>query len=323
MSAKLMGRIWDLDLPHPDQQILLAMADHGDHLGNHIYPSIDLIAWKTGYSERQVRRIVKGLEVHGILQKRGYGPHGLIMWAIDLSAAKAKPAFKSRKRPEQSGHFVIEEDSMSQNGQDVIAEDIVSVDMVSTPMTNPLARSDIAMSTEPKEPKTKETTTTPLRGETTPNSSETVFSSPPKNTCLESPRIEIARARPSKKRAAYEDSPAFCMLWDMGIVRPSGSKGQKAEAFKRWSCLRPDPEQDIVLRERILTAYAYQTRSRQWQEDGGQYVPELQVWIGKQAWEGVVVPDGWTRQIPTTGPDPTRLPINSAERARLTGEGVI
>ena len=67
MSGKVSGMIWDLDLPHSQAWVLLAMADHADHEGNNVFPSVDLIAWKTNYSERQVQRIVKQLRDGKIL----------------------------------------------------------------------------------------------------------------------------------------------------------------------------------------------------------------------------------------------------------------
>ncbi len=67
MSAKILGQVWDLQLTAAKQLIMLALADHADHNGDNAYPSIDLIAWKTGYSERQVRRILKALVKDKIL----------------------------------------------------------------------------------------------------------------------------------------------------------------------------------------------------------------------------------------------------------------
>lgn len=67
MSAKILGQVWDLQLTAAKQLIMLALADHADHNGDNAYPSIDLIAWKTGYSERQVRRILKSLVKDKIL----------------------------------------------------------------------------------------------------------------------------------------------------------------------------------------------------------------------------------------------------------------
>ena len=62
MSASLMGEVWKLQLSHSQQSVALALADHGDDNGANIYPGIEYIAWKTGYSERQVIRILEELE---------------------------------------------------------------------------------------------------------------------------------------------------------------------------------------------------------------------------------------------------------------------
>lgn len=68
MSAKILGQVWDLQLPAPKLLVLLALADHADHNGNNVYPSIELVAWKTGYSESQARRIIKALVKDGLLE---------------------------------------------------------------------------------------------------------------------------------------------------------------------------------------------------------------------------------------------------------------
>lgn len=67
MSGKIMGMVWDLDLPHPECFVLLAITDHADHEGRNMHPGIALLAWKTGYSERTVQRILKQLVARGIL----------------------------------------------------------------------------------------------------------------------------------------------------------------------------------------------------------------------------------------------------------------
>ena len=61
MSAKLMGQVWDLDLPHNQAWVLMALADHADHEGNNVYPGLGLLRYKTGYSERQIRRVLDEL----------------------------------------------------------------------------------------------------------------------------------------------------------------------------------------------------------------------------------------------------------------------
>lgn len=68
MSSKIMGMVWDYDLDHAQQLVLLAMADHADHAGNNVYPSIGYLAWKTGYSARQVQRVINKLVELGAVE---------------------------------------------------------------------------------------------------------------------------------------------------------------------------------------------------------------------------------------------------------------
>lgn len=62
MSVKLMGQVWGLELDHACQSIMLALADHAHDDGTRCFPSKEELAWKTGYSERQVQRILRRLE---------------------------------------------------------------------------------------------------------------------------------------------------------------------------------------------------------------------------------------------------------------------
>lgn len=93
MSVKVMGAVWDLDLPHPKQSILLAMADHADHDGNNVFPSVGLVAWKTGYSETQTRRIIKTLVKDGLLVPMDAPKGGTNHYRIDLSKGTPKKPY--------------------------------------------------------------------------------------------------------------------------------------------------------------------------------------------------------------------------------------
>jgi hypothetical protein len=75
MSAKQAGLVWELDLPHNEAWVLMAMADHADHERHNVYPGVPLLAWKTGYTTRQVRRILAVLQEKGIIvvEKPGGG----------------------------------------------------------------------------------------------------------------------------------------------------------------------------------------------------------------------------------------------------------
>lgn len=95
MSVKAMSRAWELDLPHAERLVLLAMVDHADHEGRNIYSSISLIAWKTSYSERQVQRSIRALVDAGILvlEAAGGGRGTTNVYMIDLEAGTLKPPF--------------------------------------------------------------------------------------------------------------------------------------------------------------------------------------------------------------------------------------
>lgn len=68
MSVRVMGLVWDLDLP-PDQKfVLLALADHADHEGTNAHPGIGLLAQKCSYSERQVQYAIGKLKAAGLIR---------------------------------------------------------------------------------------------------------------------------------------------------------------------------------------------------------------------------------------------------------------
>lgn len=92
MSSKLMGQVWELDLPRDEQSVLLAMADNAHDDGTHCYPGVDYLAWKTGYDRRSVQRILRKLEEPGlIVVLHAQGGRGLALdYNIDISKGKKK-----------------------------------------------------------------------------------------------------------------------------------------------------------------------------------------------------------------------------------------
>lgn len=66
-----MAQVWWLDLTHSKRMMLLALADHAHDDGTQCYPGVRYLAWKTGYSERQVRRILASLEANGLIAAQG------------------------------------------------------------------------------------------------------------------------------------------------------------------------------------------------------------------------------------------------------------
>ena len=75
MSVKLMGQVWEMELPRGEQLVMLALADHGEDDGSQIFPSVARLAWKTGYKERQVQNILRSLEAKGLIEAVAY-PQG-------------------------------------------------------------------------------------------------------------------------------------------------------------------------------------------------------------------------------------------------------
>lgn len=100
MSIKIMAAIWDLDLPHELSWVLMAYADHADHNGENCYPALDLIAYKTGYSRRQVSYVVAKLVAKEILivEKPGGGRGKSTVYRIDLSKVPTKKNHASLAR---------------------------------------------------------------------------------------------------------------------------------------------------------------------------------------------------------------------------------
>lgn len=96
MSVKVIGAVWDLDLSSSKQLVLLAMADHADHDGSNVFPSIGLIAWKTGYSVRQIQRIQRELVADGLLVVVKQGKFTSTSYRIDVSVGKTKKPYHGK-----------------------------------------------------------------------------------------------------------------------------------------------------------------------------------------------------------------------------------
>lgn len=86
MSGKITGIVWESDLPQNEKYVLLAYADHADHEGNGIFPSVGLIAWKTGYSDRNIKRVKKSLIKKGYLVETGARASGTPVYRMDIEA---------------------------------------------------------------------------------------------------------------------------------------------------------------------------------------------------------------------------------------------
>jgi hypothetical protein len=119
MSVQQMALVWGLKLPHNQAWILMAYADHADQDGDHVHPSIGKIAWKTGYSSRQVQRIVKDLEAKGLMELVRYrkGGRGVFpLYRLTLEKGDKKSPFKKRDISERVTSEQKKGDILSKKG---------------------------------------------------------------------------------------------------------------------------------------------------------------------------------------------------------------
>lgn len=64
MSIKVMTQVWDLQLPHADKLLLLALADNANDEGL-CWPSVATLGRKTGMDPRTVQRVIGRLAEAG------------------------------------------------------------------------------------------------------------------------------------------------------------------------------------------------------------------------------------------------------------------
>lgn len=112
MSVKMMGLVWDCNLPSNEKYILLAYADHADHDGGNIFPAVSRVAWKTGYDERTIQRATKQLIEKGVLVPDGKGKRGTNRYRIEVSCLPEREEYDPRQN-------VTPVKMSPQNGQNV------------------------------------------------------------------------------------------------------------------------------------------------------------------------------------------------------------
>lgn len=76
VSISLMSEVWEADLPRDQKIVLLAMADHAQDDGSRVFPGVERLAQKCGYSERSVRRKIADLKDEGLLEPVAYEEGG-------------------------------------------------------------------------------------------------------------------------------------------------------------------------------------------------------------------------------------------------------
>lgn len=99
MSIRQMALVWTKELSRTDKFILLALADHADDTGASVRPSIDLVAWKTGYSSRHIKRRLADYRSSGILTVlRKAGQHRPTEYKLNLDKIPNQAPFIPKSR---------------------------------------------------------------------------------------------------------------------------------------------------------------------------------------------------------------------------------
>lgn len=94
-----MALVWKLDLPPNQRLVLLAYADHADDEGGSVFPSLGRIAWKTGYSRDQVRRISRELANSKLIEKvKDAGSQRGVEYRLRLERGSKLPPLKPRSK---------------------------------------------------------------------------------------------------------------------------------------------------------------------------------------------------------------------------------
>ena len=95
MSVKVMGLVWDTDLPGNLKLTLLAYADAAEHDGTEIWPGHERLESMTGYSRSQVERNTRDLLKRGVLvrvQKGHRGRRAAFLIPLEALALVSHPA---------------------------------------------------------------------------------------------------------------------------------------------------------------------------------------------------------------------------------------
>ena len=104
MSHVYVRLVLGTTLPRPEKLVSLAIAYHVDKYGEGCFASYRTLADETSYDERQVMRIVEGLEQAGIVVFQGKHPqYGTNIWNIDKSKLPLRPSRQRTPVQEPAG----------------------------------------------------------------------------------------------------------------------------------------------------------------------------------------------------------------------------
>ena len=107
MSVKVINACKSVDVPPTAKLVLFMLAEHAHDDGSNAFPSVGLIAWETGLSERAVRNSLRTLEGAGVIEvaakstRRRPTTYRVVPWR-----GVQRPPYDADEAPTSGGHTV-------------------------------------------------------------------------------------------------------------------------------------------------------------------------------------------------------------------------
>jgi hypothetical protein len=95
LSILQARKVWELDIPRNEALVLLAYADHGKEGDS---PSQNLVAWRTGYSRKEISRITKRLLKKNVIKVVKAEPGQPTQYALTPENGPKKTGFEEWRR---------------------------------------------------------------------------------------------------------------------------------------------------------------------------------------------------------------------------------
>ncbi len=232
MSVRLMGKVFELDVPAMKKLVLLAMADHARDDGTGCYPAIGTLAAKTSLSVRGVQKTINDLEAAGYLRVAG------------------KMDVKRGVRVDKYRHGVTTEYTLTLDGADrLLFGRRASNPARRAPLTphaaaaNPAPHDTLTPHTDANQPRTACRGTKDLSGDSESKKAEAAAvilgslkihrAAPAEATA--NPRTAAAASKPTRRRKANRSTPADPLFEKLYEITADCEMGPRYEIDKKQS----------------------------------------------------------------------------------------
>ena len=265
MSIKVMTMVFDRYPSGGNERVLaLALADHSDDDGTHIWPSLDRLAIKTLTNRRTVQRMIAIMVASG--------------WLEPLRRATGRPGATNEYR---ISPVWIAGGALPERGDKLPPLPMLDVDGTDDvfPASEVIHTGDIAVS--------------PLSGQkvihTGDKSGERGDTQGPRGDIAVSPDPSYPSLRTNTPLPPEGGESGFQRIFD---TYPK--KANRMKAVRKWNRMAPN----AATQDLMLAAIDVQRRTPRWRGDAGRYVPDFGNWLQGRCWldevEVIVAAEWWT-----------------------------